>query len=534
MPSEQTARHQREIGLVAEATASEVRSAARSAAVDDIDAWWDTQGPGIERAVARGFNVTADLAARYLAADALLAGAEVAPVAAVVELAQIATSLRVTGPVAFKQHVRAHGEPLAARRIMANRLAASTNRLVLAGSRETIIATAETSPSVARWRRVAQSGACDFCQMLAGRGFVYTERSGSEVVGRGGRPRGNRRIGQSYHDSCRCYVEIDWSVGPPPAPPTPPPPPPAPPTQRPPAQPPPRRQVNLTSLDADLDSRADFVRAAGRAGVRPGEVFDVPTGPSTTGARQANRPGAGVGIVDDSDRVFFVEIGPGGRSDAEVRLQTLAASVKEATPGGLDGPGINMAINGDASEIWGSGADVLADANRSRILHYNGQVDSETHWHETGHAIMHEINSRAQAAGLRPGLVGSGAQPGPQWGTARLADSGHLIQMRTSGQQTAFSEDRVNTVIGDPIRWFDGTGAWGGQRDAGVTNYAASNEAEDWAESWRLYVRDRQRGRLGTAFDQRGNQFDIRFADLFPSRARYIDDIVAGLGLTIT
>lgn len=68
-------------------------------------------------------------------------------------------------------------------------------------------------------QRVPKPGCCAFCSMIASRGAVYTERSASGVVGRGKpigshrlakgiRPRGSRKLGEKFHDYCRCEVVI--------------------------------------------------------------------------------------------------------------------------------------------------------------------------------------------------------------------------------------------------------------------------------------------------------------------------------------
>lgn len=218
------AAHQRDINVIADDVARQVTAVARSADVADIDAWWSRSGPGVQRTVTRASAATATLASRFLVAEALENGVPgLVPSVAVADPVRIAESLRITGPVAFKTNMARTGNPDLARRAMTSRLAGSATRLTLAGSRETIADTAEASPAIARYRRVAQSGACDFCEMLAGRGAVYTAESAGRVVGRAGRPRGNRRIGQSYHDQCRCYVSLEWDeVAPSPTPPQPP------------------------------------------------------------------------------------------------------------------------------------------------------------------------------------------------------------------------------------------------------------------------------------------------------------------------
>jgi hypothetical protein len=55
-----------------------------------------------------------------------------------------------------------------------------------------------THPQVDGWARVAHPGACDFCVMLAGRGFAYTSEETAARAADGSR----------YHDRCRCTVTI--------------------------------------------------------------------------------------------------------------------------------------------------------------------------------------------------------------------------------------------------------------------------------------------------------------------------------------
>lgn len=78
------------------------------------------------------------------------------------------------------------------------------------------------------FQRFPAAGACDFCQMLAGRGAVYlTAASAGGVTGRGSdrtgldpsgrrlsgaagggvKARGKQSLGSNYHDACRCLVQ---------------------------------------------------------------------------------------------------------------------------------------------------------------------------------------------------------------------------------------------------------------------------------------------------------------------------------------
>ena len=60
----------------------------------------------------------------------------------------------------------------------------------------------------------------------------------------------------------------------------------------------------------------------------------------------------------------------------------------------------------------------------------------------------------------------------------------------------------------------------------GPTAYGASDAAEDFAESNRLYLRDQQDGFLGYTTDEFGNDTGtVRFADVWPWRARFFDNL---------
>lgn len=203
-----TLRHRRALNLAATAVVGDVARRCQSADPDDIDGWWDSVAAGAIRVVAGGFRSTSVLASRYLVAHAATAEVELEPVAAVVDLAQLATSLRVVGPVGFKTQFRRSGSTDAALRVMRARTAGTTRRLVLAGARETTMATIQTAPAITGYQRVTAAGACKFCEMLAGRGAVY------KTSGRAGTAsglRGTQPAGRAFHDSCACTVEPVYS-----------------------------------------------------------------------------------------------------------------------------------------------------------------------------------------------------------------------------------------------------------------------------------------------------------------------------------
>lgn len=92
-----------------------------------------------------------------------------------------------------------------------------------------------------------------------------------------------------------------------------------------------------------------------------------------------------------------------------------------------------------------------------------------------------------------------------------------------------FYEDRLDGGAGHPIVG-SGRGQFANQPERpAVTEYAASidDAVEDWAESWRLWLRSRTNGRLGV--DAYGR--DVTFDDLYPNRAAWIRDLFDLVGL---
>ena len=211
-PATLTAQHHRKVELIADTAAQQVAVEARKATAADIDVWWARRSGFFESVVGQAFDLTAGLALRWLADTAELVGVDLEPVAAVLLGDQLATALRVVGPVGFKTALARVKDEDKARQIMAARLAGTTRRLSLSGSRDTLFATADDQPqAVIGYRRQAEAGACKFCEMLAGRGAVYLSgESANQVVGRNGRARGSRKLGRAFHDNCHCRVVPEW------------------------------------------------------------------------------------------------------------------------------------------------------------------------------------------------------------------------------------------------------------------------------------------------------------------------------------
>lgn len=178
---------------MAELIARRLRITAMRADVTDIDGWWESISPQVQQEILTGQSALAKLARGYLAKHAELEG--VALVAAVFEpdVEQVATALRVMGPVAFKTQMAISGSEAAATRVMASQLQGAATRLVLEGDRQTTMRTMQQSDRVAGYRRVAgRSSPCPFCLMLIGRGAVYSKETADF----------------RSHDRCSCKPEL--------------------------------------------------------------------------------------------------------------------------------------------------------------------------------------------------------------------------------------------------------------------------------------------------------------------------------------
>lgn len=194
MPSPQaralTVAHRRELALAVQAVTRRVNRLAMSADTVDIDDWWRRASPEVIRIVAQGHDVAAGLARRYLTGHAAMEGVQLAPAAVAVNRQEVATSLQVTGPVAFKTNMRISADPSVARSVMARQLTGSAQRLTLGGDRATIMRTFTEAEEIAGWRRVG--GGCAFCLALISRGAVYSKDTADFPS----------------HDHCRCSAEV--------------------------------------------------------------------------------------------------------------------------------------------------------------------------------------------------------------------------------------------------------------------------------------------------------------------------------------
>lgn len=109
----------------------------------------------------------------------------------------LTTSLTVTGPVSLKANIgRGMPFPQAVDKALAG-VAGAAARFALDGGRETLVETVAADPQARGWARVTSGGACDFCEMLADRGTVYSEQT----------------VDFASHDHCNCTGEPAYGDG---------------------------------------------------------------------------------------------------------------------------------------------------------------------------------------------------------------------------------------------------------------------------------------------------------------------------------
>lgn len=135
---------------------------------------------------------SARLAQDYLQAfRALEVGAPGNPATWIPNLAQVDTSLLVTGPIRAKK-LAGTGRTLDDISDLARSASsAAGQRLTLVGGRDVITTTIQHDRQARGYQRVASGNTCNFCSMLTGRGGVYSEESASFQA----------------HDGCGCTAE---------------------------------------------------------------------------------------------------------------------------------------------------------------------------------------------------------------------------------------------------------------------------------------------------------------------------------------
>lgn len=208
MVSPVTVRHRLQLDLVGDVVERRTGELIASPEVGDIDRWWAGVVDDLVDTIRRGFDTAAPLGARYVATHGLVEeSAQIEETTVGLDTDRVVTSLTVVGPVAFKKNLARTESIEQATRVMRTRTLGSARRLTSLGFRGSAMATIQRNDVIAGWQRVARPGACDFCSELAGRGAVYKTELRAGGAGQSGRIRGKRKVGESYHDSCRCVPE---------------------------------------------------------------------------------------------------------------------------------------------------------------------------------------------------------------------------------------------------------------------------------------------------------------------------------------
>lgn len=144
--------------------------------------------------VLRGNEVSASLAANYFtefrAAEGV-AGDAFPQIAETPPAQQIVTALSVTGLFTINRLLAADVDESVAADIALIRVTGSVGRLVLLGGRETLLRSVEADKRAKGYRRVTSGRPCEFCDMLAGRGAVYSAAT----------------VDFAAHDHCSCAAE---------------------------------------------------------------------------------------------------------------------------------------------------------------------------------------------------------------------------------------------------------------------------------------------------------------------------------------
>lgn len=186
-----TRRHRSELAIVGRAVVRPVRTLAAAASTSNIDGWLDSALDRLLAIVRAGWLTSRRAGDRYLREHARVEGRAVVPVPATWSRDPVVTSLRVTGPVAFKQHLLAGGSEVAALRTMTDTISAAAARHALAGERDTVMGTVADSDVILGWRRVSDGDPCAFCALLTSRGAVYSKTT----------------VQFEAHDGCGCTPE---------------------------------------------------------------------------------------------------------------------------------------------------------------------------------------------------------------------------------------------------------------------------------------------------------------------------------------
>lgn len=140
-----------------------------------LDATFAPWSTAVNALVQKRYDNSAGLAGRYFSAIRAEAIGQSAPamLAAGLPARQRAITLLVSGPVSIKKFTARGLDPAAAARQAFTTHSGAVSRLVLAGGRDTLLASVRGDRRAEGWQRITSGNACEFCEMLAGN--VYKE-----------------------------------------------------------------------------------------------------------------------------------------------------------------------------------------------------------------------------------------------------------------------------------------------------------------------------------------------------------------------
>lgn len=195
-PSTLTQLHRRQQLAIRKATIEQLATVWPSLSWADLDGTYERLAAGVGRLVVQNRQTSAAVSAAYLRAHRSAARIPGRPVIITPDLAaeQFTTALHVTTVVQVKKAAARGVLENVAMAAAFNQASGAMARLVLNGGRETVVASTGADPRARGWARVLGGGGCDFCQMLAGRGDVYSEETASFEA----------------HDRCGCTAEPSW------------------------------------------------------------------------------------------------------------------------------------------------------------------------------------------------------------------------------------------------------------------------------------------------------------------------------------
>lgn len=188
-----TLEHRRQTLALRAATIRDLQRLWPALDLANLDGTFPVWLSGVGTLVTRDRGRAAGLAAAYLTAHRDAAGVPGSPeirLAPQIAADRLETSLRVTSIVAIRRGLGAGFSPEKALTNAFVQSSGAATRFVLEAGRETIRRTSLVDSRARGWQRVTVGG-CNFCQMLAGRGAVYSDAT----------------VDFRAHDHCGCTAE---------------------------------------------------------------------------------------------------------------------------------------------------------------------------------------------------------------------------------------------------------------------------------------------------------------------------------------